>query len=101
MALFPPPPDPITVEGEEEYEVDHIRDSKMFGRTLKYLVRWKGYGEREDTWEPLHHLANSPQVVEDFHKQNPGAPCSINALLYTSLPWQSLFEHTANADVIP
>jgi hypothetical protein len=36
----PPPPEPVTVEGEEEYEVDHIRDSKLFGRTLKYLVRW-------------------------------------------------------------
>jgi hypothetical protein len=30
----PPPPEPVTVEGEEEYEVDHIRDSKLFGRTL-------------------------------------------------------------------
>jgi hypothetical protein len=34
----PPPPEPVTVKGEEEYEVDHIRDSKLFGRTLKYLV---------------------------------------------------------------
>ena len=47
--LEPPPPEPVTVNGEEEYEVDHIRDSKMFGCTLKYLVRWKGYGEGEDT----------------------------------------------------
>ena len=29
--LKPPPPEPVTIEGEEEYEVDHIRDSKMFG----------------------------------------------------------------------
>ena len=81
--------------------MDHIRDSKMFGRTLKYLVRWKGYGEGEVTWEPLSNLANSPQVVAEFHSWNPGAPCSINALLYASLPWQSLYEHTANVDVIP
>ena len=99
--LTPPPPDPITIDGEEEYEVDHIRDSKMFGRTLKYLVCWKGYSEEEDTWEPLNNLRNSPQAVDEFHTRNPGAPCSINALLYVSLPWQSPFEHTANADVIP
>jgi hypothetical protein len=37
-SLQPPPPNPITIDGEEEYEVDHIRDSKLFGRTLKYLV---------------------------------------------------------------
>ena len=41
--------EPVTVNSEEEYEVDHIRDSKMFGRTLKYLVCWKGYEEGEDT----------------------------------------------------
>ena len=99
--LTPPPPDPVTIDGEEEYEVDHIRDSKMFGRTLKYLVCWKGYGEGEDTWEPLSNLANSPQVVEDFHARNPGTPRSINTLLYPSLPWQSLFEHTANVDIVP
>ena len=44
-----PPPDPVTVDGEEEYKVDHIRDSKLFGRTLKDLVHWTGYGEGEDT----------------------------------------------------
>jgi hypothetical protein len=38
--LLPPPPKPMTVDGEEEYKVDHVRDSKVFGRTLKYLVRW-------------------------------------------------------------
>ena len=101
LDILPPPPDPVTIDGKEEYKVDHIRDSKMFGRTLKYLVRWKGYGEGEDTWEPLSNLANSSQVVKEFHSQNPGAPRSINALLYASLPWQPLYEHTANADVVP
>ena len=96
-----PPPHPVTIDSEEEYEVDHIRDSKMFGRTLKYLVRWQGYGEGEDTWEPLSNLANSPQVVTEFHARNPGAPRSINTLLYTSLPWQPLYELMANADIVP
>ena len=36
--LTPSPPDPVTVHGKEEYEVDHIRDSELFGHTLKYLV---------------------------------------------------------------
>ena len=81
--------------------MDHIRDSKMFGRTLKYLVRWKGYGEGEDTWEPAKNMEHSTQLVEQFHLQNPGAPRSINALIYMSLPWQPLFLLTAKVDVIP
>ena len=97
-----PPPDPVTVDSKEEYEVNHIRDSKLFGRTLKYLVRWTGYGEGEDTWEPVSNLKHSPEKIQEFHTQHPGAPQKINALLYASLPWQSLFTHTeANADVDP
>jgi hypothetical protein len=100
--LEPPPPEPVTVEGEEEYEVDHIRDSKLFGRTLKYLVRWKGYGEGEDTWEPQGNLKHAPEKLIAFHDRNPGAPRKINALLYASLPWQSIHTFTsANADVDP
>src|ERR1700761_1349057 len=98
----PPPPEPVTVEGEEEYEVDHIRDSKVFGRTLKYLVRWKGYGEGEDTWEPAKNLEHAPAKLAEFHSKNPGAPRKINANLFASLPWQALHEFTtANADVVP
>ena len=26
-----PPPEPVSIDSEKEYEVDHIRDSKMFG----------------------------------------------------------------------
>ena len=72
--LTPPPLDPVTVDGEEEYEVDHIRDSKLFGHTLKYLVQWTGYGEGEDTWEPVSNLKHSPEKIWEFHAQHPGAP---------------------------
>ena len=74
----------------------------MFGRTLKYLVRWKGYGEGEDTWEPEWNLKHAPAKLAEFHAQNPGAPCTINAFFYASLPWQPLFQDTlANVDVVP
>jgi len=100
--LEPPPPEPVTVDGEEEYEVDHIQDSKMFGRTLKYLIRWKGYGEGEETWEPAKNLAHAPEKVADFHAKNPGAPWKISAMLYASLPWQAIHHFTlANTDIIP
>jgi hypothetical protein len=100
--LQPPPPEPVTVDGEEEYKVDHVRDSKVFGRTLKYLIHWKGYGEGEDTWEPAKNLANATAKVDEFHTRNPGAPRKIAALIHASLPWQSPTVFTlANVDVSP
>ena len=91
-----------TEDGEEEYEVDYIRDSKLFGCTLKYLVRWTGYGEVEDTWEPAKNLAHALDKIKDFHALNPGAPRKNAALIYVSLPWQSSMVYTqANADVDP
>ena len=101
-SLEPPPPDPVTVNGKEKYEVDHIRDSKMFSPTPKYLICWKGYGEGEDTWEPAKNLAHAPDRVTEFHTRNPGAPQKINAMLYASLPWQAIHHFTlANMDVNP
>ena len=75
------PPDRVTVDGKEEYKVDHIRDSKLFGRTLKYLVRWTGYGEGEGTWEPASNLKHSSEKIQEFHAWHPGTPQKINALL--------------------
>ena len=39
------PPPPVVVDGEEEYHVAEILDSRIFGRwqKLQYLVRWVGY----------------------------------------------------------
>ena len=97
------PPDPVTIEGEEEYEVDHIRDSKMFGQQLKYLVHWTGYGEGEDTWEQAKNLAHASEKVEEFHSKNLGAPRKIAVLLYVSLPWQNIQPQfsEANMDIVP
>ena len=47
-----PKPPPDLVEGQEEYEVDHIkRHRRVRGGKVCYLVHWKGYDNTEDTWE--------------------------------------------------
>ena len=45
-----PPPD--LVDNEEEYEVEKILDSRLFGRhkRLQYLVKWAGYPDSENMW---------------------------------------------------
>jgi len=47
-----PPPPPELVDGEEEYVVEKILNSRMFQRKLQYLVKWEGYGIEGNTWHP-------------------------------------------------
>ncbi|KAF8748123.1 hypothetical protein RHS01_11031 [Rhizoctonia solani] len=41
---------PETIEGEEEYEVEQIIDSKRQQGKWFYLIKWKGYGPEDNSW---------------------------------------------------
>jgi hypothetical protein len=44
-----PKPSPITVEGEEEFEVERIEDSRIKKGNIEYLVKWQGYSADYNT----------------------------------------------------
>lgn len=49
-----------------ERVVDKRKNKK--GRS-EYLVRWRGYGSEEDTWEPENHLSTCMTYVHEFNRQ--------------------------------
>ena len=59
-----PPPSPIEVDGEQEWHVEEIFDSKNIRGQLKYLVKWISY---EANWQPAENV-NKLQAVEDLHQ---------------------------------
>jgi len=65
-----PPPPPITVDGDEEFEVESIighRDIKRGRSTQRqYLVRWKGYGIEYDEYIPEKDLRNAPGKIQEY-----------------------------------
>ena len=60
------PPSPMMVEGHEEYEVEAILRHKGKGARCLYQVLWKGFPITEASWAPESHLANAPQVMEEY-----------------------------------
>ena len=72
-----PPPLPVIVEGEEEWEVDAILDSRKIRGCLQYLVKWKGFAA--PTWEPEGNLTEV-QAVDDYHERYPERPALANSL---------------------
>jgi hypothetical protein len=69
-----PPPPVVEVDGQDEYEVEEILDSRSYRRHGQYLVKWKGYPLAEATWEPFENLENSQDLVQAFHLANPQRP---------------------------
>jgi hypothetical protein len=67
--------EPVEVDPVEgEYEVEAILSSRRKGRTTEYLVKWLNYDETENTWEPLKHLTHCPELLAQYHQQNPEGP---------------------------
>jgi hypothetical protein len=52
----PPWPDPILVNGEEEYTVESIVDETGTGARRKYLMHWAGYPSSDDSWLPCSEV---------------------------------------------
>ena len=70
-----PTPPPVEVEGELEWEVGEILDTRRRrGKKgqVQYLIRWTGHDH--PTWEPGSFLENAPDLVRDFHLRYPRKP---------------------------
>jgi Chromo (CHRromatin Organisation MOdifier) domain len=60
------------IDGEAEYEVEHIISHHLKGRSkaLQYLIKWKGYLKSDNTWE-LAEQVHAPELIKAYHQCNP------------------------------
>jgi len=69
---LPEEPLPILAnDGNEEWEVERILDSRRRYRKIQYLVQWAGYAYIRVSWEPAKNLENCAELVAQFHAENP------------------------------
>jgi hypothetical protein len=66
-------PDPIidSHTGQPYYEIEKIIDVKKFRKSFKFFVKWKGYDESHNSWVNFNEFINAPDILNDFHTQNP------------------------------
>jgi hypothetical protein len=71
-------PAPELIDGEEEYSVEKILDSRHFGRRrcLQYLVKWEGYPDADNMWVDKDDVFADDKVRE-FKNSNPDAATHI------------------------
>ena len=69
------PPPPVEIDGEPEYELDEIVDSRLHYGKLQYRAKWTGYSpEHDKTWYPATDFENTELARKQFHERYPGKP---------------------------
>uniref|UniRef100_A0A803TQ29 Gypsy retrotransposon integrase-like protein 1 n=1 Tax=Anolis carolinensis TaxID=28377 RepID=A0A803TQ29_ANOCA len=68
-----PAPPPVLMNGEEEFEVEDILDSRFHRRRLQYLIDWVGFGPEERSWEDASTV-HAPDLTRRFHQTYPAKP---------------------------
>jgi hypothetical protein len=73
-----PPPVPELIENELEYEVESVlahrdvcvRRKRNRVRTpvlqRQYVIKWKGYDESNNTWEPDRNCSNCQNKIDEY-----------------------------------
>jgi hypothetical protein len=54
------------------YEVHSVMDHRGVPGHYEYLVRWKNYGQEDDTWEPAANFLDN-KVIQDYWRTQQSA----------------------------
>ena len=86
-------PAPELIDGQPEWEVEQILRVRRYWRQVQYMIRWKGFLEAHDSWEPATNV-HADELIQEFYKRHPKAirnittqiPITIRSTIMSTLP---------------
>jgi len=69
-------PPPIVVDGELEWEVEEVLDSRWHRRRFQFLIKWKGFSREHNSWKTASDV-KAPDLVAEYYWKHPAAPRHI------------------------
>ena len=81
--------------------MEQILRVRRYRHQVQYLIRWKGFSEAHDSWEPAANV-HVDELIQEFYKRHPKAirnittqvPITIHSTIMSTLP---LVEHIEGA----
>lgn len=94
-APVPPSAHPTTniMPTSQEYEVESIVGRRNNDGRVEYLIKWKGYSEEENTWEPESNLNDCAlEKARNYDSQPPVMDAGHSSFIKTALVglWENI-----------
>jgi hypothetical protein len=71
-------------KGQQTYEPEKIvatRLKNIDGKSItQYCVKWKGYDAKQNTWEPIEHLAGCEDMITAHHQEKKQKDAELDAI---------------------
>ena len=97
-------PAPELIDGQPEWEVEQILHVRQYWRQVQYLIRWKGFSEAHDSWEPAANV-HTDKLIHKFYKKHLKAirhlttqvPLTIRTITMSTTPLSKHIENVPSS----
>lgn len=66
------PPPAIQLDTGPQFEIEAILDHRIRRKRTQYLVKWLGYPDEDNTWEPTANLHNASDLLNEYKAKRGG-----------------------------